>query len=92
MSFARRALQRRLDELRMSLNGTLVDKLVSRLNRPGRDQLSAMWEVVVLHALSKHGMLRYEDPLPSGHRPDMGFAAPGLSFAYSGASRPGIPI
>lgn len=71
MIFARRALQRRLDELRESLGGDAVDDLVGRLNRPGADRLSAMWEVVLLHPLAVRGTLQHEAPLDSGRRPDV---------------------
>ena len=39
-----------------------------------------MWEVVVLHSLSEHGMLQNEAPLGSGRRPDVAFANSNLSF------------
>lgn len=73
MIFARRALQRRLDELRASLGAEAVSKLASRLNMPGKDRLAAMWEVVTLHALSGLGELRHETPLESGKQPDITF-------------------
>lgn len=73
MIFARRALQLRLDELRLCLGDEAVSALAVRLNRPGKDRLAAMWEVVVLHSLSKQGNLRNELPLGSGRRPDVAF-------------------
>jgi hypothetical protein len=78
--FARRALQRRLNELRPVLGGEAVGKLAHRLNVPGRDRMAAMWEVAVLHGLSRLGSLQSEVPLPSGRRPDVGFSSPGLAF------------
>ena len=80
MIFTRRALQRRLDELRPLLGEVAVDGLASRLNRSDEHRLGAMWEVVILHALSKHGSLGHEVALPSGRRPDVDFGGPGLSF------------
>ena len=71
MIYRRRALQRRLDELRDVLDGGAVDKLAERLNRAGKDRVAAMWEVVVLHSLSKCGSLQNEVALPSGRRPDI---------------------
>lgn len=50
MIYQRRALQRRLDELRGVLGGETVDELAKRLNRAGKDRVAAMWELVVLHA------------------------------------------
>ncbi len=73
MIFARRALQHRLDELSHVLDKNATTKLASRLNKPGKDRLAAMWEVVTLHALSKLGVLRHEDPLESGRQPDITF-------------------
>ncbi|MDE8342919.1 MAG: hypothetical protein POG24_03775, partial [Acidocella sp.] len=66
MLFARRAIQRRLNELRGTLGNAVVDSLAARLNQPDNQRLAAMWEAVVLHALSKHGVLGHEAPLPSG--------------------------
>lgn len=80
MIFARRALQRRLNELHEAFSGSVIDKLAARLNRPGKDRLAAMWEVAVLHALAKHGTLGNEVPLPSGRRPDLSFDNGALRF------------
>jgi hypothetical protein len=73
MIYHRRALQRRLDELRTVLDHEAVDKLAGRLNRPGRDRLAAMWELVVIHGLSKCGPLQNEVALGSLRRPDILF-------------------
>ncbi|MHC8334149.1 hypothetical protein [Pseudomonas sp. LB3P25] len=72
MIYQRRALQRRLDELR-DIVDLDVDKLAERLNRAGRDRVAAMWELVVLHGLSKCGALKNEVSLASGRRPDILF-------------------
>ena len=80
MIFTRRALQRRLNELRATLEAAAVDDLAARLNRHGRDRMAAMWEVVVLHALSLRGALANEEPLPSGRRPDIQFDSGGIAF------------
>jgi len=73
MIYRRRALQRRLDALRDVLDGDVVDKLADRLNRAGKDRVAAMWELVVLHGLSKCGALQNEVELPSLRRPDILF-------------------
>lgn len=73
MIYRRRALQRRLDELRDVLDGEAVDKLVGRLNRTGKDRIAAMWELVVFHGLSKCGRLQDEVALASLRRPDIQF-------------------
>lgn len=80
MIFARRALQRRLDELRTSLGNEVADGLAARLNTPGSDCMAAMWEAVVLHGLSRHGHLTNEQPIPSGKRPDILFNNDQITF------------
>lgn len=80
MIYPRRALQRRLNELRDVLAGDSVDKLAARLNHPGKGRIAAMWEVVVLHGLSKCGTLHNEVALASGRRPDIGFEQGALRF------------
>ena len=78
--FARRALQRRLNELRGPLGNKEVSKLAARLNEPCKDRLAAMWEVAVLHGLMHAGMLQHEKPLLSGHRPDVTFENEKVQF------------
>lgn len=73
MIYQRRALQRRLNELRGVLDDEAVSKLADRLNRAGKDRLAAMWELIVLHGLSKCGRLQSEVPLASRRRPDILF-------------------
>ncbi len=73
MIYQRRAIQRRLDELRDVLDGATVDKLAERLNRAGKDRVAAMWELVVLHGLSKCGSLQNEVALASLRQPDILF-------------------
>lgn len=80
MIYERRALQRRLNELRGVIDDTLVDGLAQRLNRAGKDRVAAMWETVVLHALSKCGTLANEAQLASGRRPDIRLATPDLQI------------
>src|SRR5690606_7787367 len=78
--FARRAIQKRIEELRETLDQSSVDDLVARLNRIGKDRLAAMWEVVVLSGLAKIGILEHELPLRSGRRPDIRFSNPEVRF------------
>jgi hypothetical protein len=78
--FARRAIQRCLDELRTTLDTAAVDKLVDRLNRPGKDRLAAMWEVAILHSLAPLGVLVNESALVSGRCPDITFSDSAVSF------------
>ena len=80
MIFARRALQRRLDELRPLLGVEAVKALADRMNRLTRDRISAEWEVVIIHALSKVGEVKYEEPISSGSRPDVLFSSDGFNF------------
>ncbi|ACM39273.1 hypothetical protein Avi_9521 (plasmid) [Allorhizobium ampelinum S4] len=80
MIYARRALQRRLDELRVKIGNEAVDAVVARLNEPGKDRVAAMWEVVVLHGLATTGGLESENALPSGRRPDVWFDGDVIRF------------
>lgn len=80
MIYARRALQRRLDELRGKIDNEAVDAIVARLNEPGKDRVAAMWEVVVLHGLATTGNLENENALPSGRRPDVWFDGAVIRF------------
>jgi len=73
MIFSQRALQRRLEELRRVLPAEAIDQFVARLNRRNRDRMAAMWEVVIIHALSQQGRLTLEQPLETGRRPDIVF-------------------
>lgn len=73
MIYQRRALQRRLKELRDVLDVEVIEKLAERLNHVGKDRLAAMWELVALHGLSKCGLLKVEVALASGQRPDVFF-------------------
>ena len=73
MIYRRRALQRRLHDLRVVLDGEAVDKLAERLNRAGKDRVAAMWELVVLDGLSKCGPIQNEVALSSLRRPDIFF-------------------
>lgn len=72
--FSRRALQAKLDLLVGMLTPEKHSRLVKRLNRPGRDQLAAMWEVVVLQALSATVPIRHEATLCNGRQPDLAFS------------------
>lgn len=80
MIYERRALQRRLNELRSVIGDTSVDGLAQRLNRAGKDRVAAMWETVALHALSKCGTLENETELASGRRPDIKLATTDLQI------------
>lgn len=71
MIYRRRALQRRLDELRGVLSDNTVNSLVKRLNQADKHRLAAMWELVVLHGLSKCGSLKSEVKLSTAKKPDI---------------------
>jgi hypothetical protein len=58
----------------------VVNDLVKRLNRQGKDRIAAMWEVAVFHGLAQRGTLLTEQPLPSGRKPDIAFSGSGISF------------
>lgn len=80
MIFHRRALQRRITEIREMLGDVVVNHLVGRMNRPGKDSIAAMWETVVFHGLSKYGTVQSEVALASGRKPDILFHGRGLEI------------
>lgn len=80
--FSRRAIQGKLDLLEDVLSPEQHAKLINRLNRPGRERLAAMWEVVFLQALSQVVVVRHEVALPNGRQPDFGF-----EFDHAGERR-----
>ncbi|OCG08818.1 hypothetical protein A9G13_01790 [Gilliamella sp. wkB178] len=80
MIYARRELQQRLNELRSVLDSDAIDKLVKRLNLCGKDRVAAMWELVVLHGLSKCGYIQNEITLSSLRKPDIFFEHNELRF------------
>lgn len=69
--FSRRDIQERIERLSKILREDQVSALINRLNKPDKNRLPAMWEVVVLGALSHEGELEHEACLPSGKRPDI---------------------
>lgn len=68
--FSRRAIQKKLYLLENVLLPEQHAKHINRLNRPGRERLSAMWEVVFLQALSEVAEIHHETALPNGRQPD----------------------
>jgi hypothetical protein len=74
MIFTRRHIQSCINELSGHLSDKALGVLVAKLNTPNEARLPAMWEVVVLHALSSLGHIDYEKELPSGRTPDIAFS------------------
>lgn len=73
---SRRALQRSVDRLAVTLRRSDLANLVARLNRTGDDRLRAMWEAVLLDLLAQEGDLQHEIPLPDGRKPDFALTIP----------------
>lgn len=71
--FSRRAIQTKLELLETVLPSEQHARLIERLNRPGRERLAAMWEVIFLQALSEVVPVRHEMALSSGRQPDFEF-------------------
>ncbi len=69
--FSRRALQQSINRLASVLQYDQLASIVDRLNRFGNSRLPAMWELVMLDALSGEGVLRHEIQLPNGRCPDI---------------------
>lgn len=68
--FSRRDLQPCIDRLSKVLDASQLADLVKRLNTQDKNRLPAMWELVILDALSRAADLRHEVALPSGRKPD----------------------
>jgi len=69
-----------LDDLRQVLDERSVRAFASRLNRAGTDRLAATWEIFFLRGLAKSGLVRHEDPIASGRRPDVFYESRSVSF------------
>lgn len=81
--FSRRALQQAINRLAVVLERNQLAGIVDRLNRVGDARLTAMWEIVMLDALTGVGTIRHEIELPNGSRPDVELtvrSADGLPF------------
>lgn len=63
-------MQKCIDHLASVIDAEQLTNTVHRLNRRGDQRLPAMWELVILYALSRVGRLRHEVPLADGSRPD----------------------
>lgn len=73
MIFTRRYIQNCINGLGDHVSGKALATLVGKLNMPNEARLPAMWEVVILNALSLLGRVDYEKELPSGRTPDVTF-------------------
>lgn len=74
MIFTRRYIQECINGLSGQLTGKALTTLVGKLNAANEARLPAMWEVVILHALSSLGRIDYEKELTSGRTPDIAFS------------------
>jgi hypothetical protein len=81
--FSRRTLQRLLDENAAFMRAAQLATHVSALNRNNAQSLDFEWEVVVLNALHRRGLVSYEPTLPGSSRPDVLF---GLTSADHGGA------
>ena len=67
-------MQRCIGRLASVVGSSQMGSVVDRLNARGDQRLSAMWELVILDAMSRVGKLRHEVPLANGSRPDFELA------------------
>jgi hypothetical protein len=74
--FSRRYAQECLDRLGAVVTQHELKKFVDSLNRPGRDRIIRLWEVVILDALSRVSPIQHEQPLSDGQQPDFSFVVP----------------
>jgi hypothetical protein len=68
--FKRRDIQKRIDDLLSIIAREKLSEIIRRLNRYDESRLPTMWEVIILHALSKCGSLLYEPTNENGKNPD----------------------
>jgi hypothetical protein len=78
--FARRLIQRVILETRQSLGVGPSEQIMERINLQDSNSLAAMWELIILHALSSAGDLQYEVALSNHRRPDFEIAIDGTKF------------
>jgi hypothetical protein len=80
--FARRILQRCIDESPAYASGDVRRVWVRKLNSSSEPAYAATeWEIVLLHTIAKFGSLRHQPELPGGSsRIDILFDRSGLSF------------
>ena len=61
--FLNRTIQGLLEDCSDWMPCEQLDRLTSRLNKRNVDSLSATWELVIAHSLSRHGEVQYEPRL-----------------------------
>lgn len=71
--FSRRDTQAAIDRLAGIVSDHDLRIMVDDLNRPGRQRLTKIWEVILLDALAKVSPIRHEQPLPDRRKPDFAF-------------------
>lgn len=74
MLFSRRDVQQCIYRLGAVVSRNDLLQFVDALNRPGRNRIIKLWEVVVLDALSRVSPIRHEQPLLDGQQPDFAFS------------------
>ena len=83
MIFARRSIQRFIDQISQTLPQVSISKLVQKLNRNDRASLDFEWEAAVLFALHQVGKIAYETNHGGKGFPDVTFRLPdkkGIGF------------
>jgi len=84
--FSRRDTQAAIDRLAGIVTDRDLQVMVDDLNRPGRQRLTKIWEVVLLDALANVSPIRHEQPLADRRKPDFAFgiAVSGLQVEVVG--------
>lgn len=75
--FPRRVIQKILTENRQFLSASQVEEHVKKLNNQDHTSIAAVWEVVILNALSKLGVVEHEKEYQGSRKPDIHFKSPG---------------
>jgi hypothetical protein len=80
--FLNRHVQAMLNDCSGWMPRDQIERLVSRINKRDIDSLSATWELVIAHSLSRHGDLQYEPNLQGGAVADLLFRQTGTELQF----------
>lgn len=77
--FSRRVIQKILNENRQFLPAAQVKDHVKRLNNQDNTSIAAVWEVLILNALSKIGEVKHEKQFEGRSEPDIFFESSSIT-------------
>jgi hypothetical protein len=77
--FPRRVIQKIITENRQFLPASQVKEHVKKLNKQDNTSIATVWEIVVLNALSKIGVVEHEKKFQGSRKPDIYFSSPDIN-------------